>query len=162
MATKKTTTTTTTTKKEREQSVWKRAAKVVAKGGASAAGGALVGVVEEAAGERAGLGTRAVMAAAGVAGQVLLDPEENPVLADLSRTSMDTASAITGYKAGRAVTRKGLDAKEERDQAKMLDRLKADMEDPATETDKEPAKDKTKQTVTAKKRTTKKVKDGQG
>jgi hypothetical protein len=103
-----------------------RAGIAVLKSSGSAAMGATVGIVEEAVGEKAGLGTRAAMAAAGLATEIFIDPLENPILSEAGKASLHTASGLTAYKAAKNVTRKSLDAKAERDHSKMVDRLRSD------------------------------------
>jgi len=124
----------TKAQKERaKQKLLHRGGIALLKASGSAVMGATIGVVEEAAGERAALGTKAVMAAAGLASEILVDPEKNPALAEIGKSALHSPITVTAYEAAKSGTRKGLDMKAEHDQKKLIDAVRRDMEaDPRT------------------------------
>ena len=124
--------------KSKKRKFMERAGIAVLKGSGSATIGATVGVVEEAVGEKAANGAKAAFAVAGLAAEVFLDPEENPILSEVGKASLHSATAISGYEAAKALTRKGLEAREIANTKKMRDSLMKDMEQEApTEAAKE-------------------------
>lgn len=136
----------TPVKKKSKRAFLERAGIAALKGSGSAAAGASIGVVEEAVGERAALGTKAVLAAAGLASEILVDPETHPIVSEMGKASLHSAAAVTGYQAGKAATKKAKKVKHEREHQQMLDRLKADMaaDDEAPDKAKKPETAKVK------------------
>lgn len=113
--------------KTKRRALLERAGIAALKGSGSAAAGATIGAVEATAGPKAAAGTKAVLAVAGLASEIFVDPDENPVLAEVGKASLHSAAAVQGYQAGKAAAEKAVEAKRALDHQRMLESIKADL-----------------------------------
>jgi TPP-dependent pyruvate/acetoin dehydrogenase alpha subunit len=145
--------------KSRKRKLMERAGIAVLKGSGSAAMGASVAVVEETVSERAGAGVRAGLAVAGLATEIFVDPQANPIIAEAGKAGLHTASGVTGYKVTKKATKEWKEREAERKHQAMLERLKEDMapEEEETPTTKAAVEHQIPKAV-AKKKTTAKPK----
>ena len=114
--------------KSRKRKFFERAGIAALKGAGSASMGAGVGAIEEAVSEQAADVTKGVLAFAGMAGEVFLDPEAHPILSETAKASLHSGSALAGYKAGKKATKAVMERKREADQARVKEQLLSELE----------------------------------
>lgn len=113
--------------KKQTKGFWLKFSGAGVKGVGGAACGAIVAAAEEIISESAGVWADAGIAIAGVAGLVLVDPDESPHLATMSDVGVIAGGRGLGYRGTKAGIRKAISARRETRRAADLEALRKDM-----------------------------------
>ena len=111
-----------------------------------------MGAVEEYFGESTGTMVRGTTTLLGFVGDIYADPNEQPLLSEVSKSFMYGGSHVEGYKFGKNKTREYLDKKQKADDAdrrvregqrteSLIAELKASMEKPSVPDDEDSSPD---------------------
>lgn len=125
-------------KKTKKTQFWNSLGRTAIKGSAGAGLGMTVGVIEETVSESAAQYTKAGIALIGLAGEMFIDPNKSPLLAEGAKASLYSGTALGGYELGKRAGRSAKEAKYKRDLDRMRTELQNDLhiEDESEETDK--------------------------
>ena len=116
-------------RKHFDKSILERGGVAALKASGSAALGVTVAAVEVEMGETAGSAVRAGMAVAGIAGAILIDPEESPGKAEAASKLLDATSTMTAHKMATDKLTSWKTSREAKANDAMVAQLKADMLD---------------------------------